>query len=376
VHFHPSPEDFEVEELPLPGAPGADGGPGEGAHVWVLLEKRGVSTSEAARRIAARLGRSAAAIGHAGLKDAHATTRQWISIEGLRDEERARIADDRVRPLAFARAPRKIAIGDLAGNRFRVRLRDVDADDLAGLAEALAAAESIGVPNFFGRQRFGIRGIGAEIGKAILLGHARAALALLLGRPSPLEGPRLREARALYEGGDWAGALRGFPASFDAERRALETLLRRAGPSAALEAVPFATREMYLAAYQASLFDRLLEERVALGTFASAEPGDALAPDGAPAGPLFGTDVALAEGEPGAREARLLAEEGITTASFGRPRGLALRGARRPYRLLPREVALEGGGEGALTLRFALPPGGYATTLVEALGARVEAPGP
>ena len=67
----------------------------------MTIEKRGVSTSEAIRGIARRLGRRGDEIGYAGLKDAHALARQTISIEHLAEEDRPKIDDPpRVRAIA------------------------------------------------------------------------------------------------------------------------------------------------------------------------------------------------------------------------------------------------------------------------------------
>ena len=48
------------------------------------------------------------------------------------------------------------------------------------------------------------------------------------------------------------------------------------------------------------------------------------------------------------------------------PRGIKLRGARRPLRVRPEDVAAEP-IDGGLDLRFSLPPGSYATVLLEEL---------
>lgn len=377
MRFSPSPDDFEVEEVPL--APPAGAGP----HLSLLVEKRGIATPEAIRRLADRLGTSAAAVGHAGLKDAHARTTQRLSVawpEGAPLPDLAALGDDRLRVLAAERDARKLALGALAGNRFVLRFRDVSPEDEARARAALARFAADGVPNFFGAQRFGIRGNSGAIGRAILVGEARLALDLLLGCPRAWEGERLRAARARYERQDLAGALRGFPPSFEPERRALEALLAGARPAAAIEAMPWKAREVYLSAYQAELFNRLLAARVAAGTYVAIEPGDAtveVAPGVlSPAGPLYGYDMPHASGEPGAREARLLAAEGIGWETWRRPAGLALRGVRRAYRFELRELSIESGTEaatpgnaGTLTVRFFLPPGSYATTVADRIDA-------
>src|SRR5512140_1438706 len=69
-----TPEDFLVEEMPLylPC--------GDGEHTYAVIEKRGVTTLEALRRIARALGVQERDIGYAGMKDAAGVTRQTVSI--------------------------------------------------------------------------------------------------------------------------------------------------------------------------------------------------------------------------------------------------------------------------------------------------------
>ena len=68
-------EDFVVEEIPLYTASG------EGTHTYFQIEKRGLSTLQAAADIAAALNVGRREIGFAGMKDARAVARQWLSVE-------------------------------------------------------------------------------------------------------------------------------------------------------------------------------------------------------------------------------------------------------------------------------------------------------
>ena len=68
------PEDFVVDEVP------AYPPSGEGDHVFVRIEKRGLNTAQAVERIARALDVNPRDIGVAGMKDRHAVTRQWISL--------------------------------------------------------------------------------------------------------------------------------------------------------------------------------------------------------------------------------------------------------------------------------------------------------
>jgi len=185
------PEDFVVEELPRYAASG------EGTHVYLTIEKRGITTPEAVRRIARALGRQPGDLGYAGLKDTQGITRQRISVEHV-DPEQARslqVAD--VRILEVRRHSNKLRIGHLAGNRFAIRLRDCAADAVTRGSAILDVLARRGVPNYFGPQRFGRRNRNAEVGRAALAGDFADALAWLLGRPRDDDQEAQRRARPL-----------------------------------------------------------------------------------------------------------------------------------------------------------------------------------
>ena len=71
------PEDFRVEEVEGVSASGS------GEHVLMRVEKRGIDTLEAIRRLARALGVRPAEFGRAGLKDARAETVQLLSVRGV-----------------------------------------------------------------------------------------------------------------------------------------------------------------------------------------------------------------------------------------------------------------------------------------------------
>ena len=68
-------EDFDVTELDGFEASGA------GEHLLLTVEKRGMNTAYVARLLAEWAGVDERAIGHAGLKDRHAVTRQRFSVQ-------------------------------------------------------------------------------------------------------------------------------------------------------------------------------------------------------------------------------------------------------------------------------------------------------
>src|SRR5687768_4723165 len=68
------PEDFLVDEQPLYEPEG------QGEHLYIFVEKRGMTTTDVVRRLtkAFRVGRGD--VGYAGMKDKHAVTRQHFSV--------------------------------------------------------------------------------------------------------------------------------------------------------------------------------------------------------------------------------------------------------------------------------------------------------
>src|SRR5690554_4797630 len=149
------PEDFEVEEIPLYEPCG------DGHHAYLWVERCGVTGQQVISDIARHFGVPKRDVGAAGIKDKHALTRQWISIPFF-EVETDNPADligpigARIKVLDAQLHRNKLRTGHLAGNCFRVVVRDFR---LPG-AEALARAEAIlaelgahGLPNYYGDQR-------------------------------------------------------------------------------------------------------------------------------------------------------------------------------------------------------------------------------
>ncbi|MCM2357715.1 MAG: tRNA pseudouridine(13) synthase TruD [Geobacteraceae bacterium] len=373
-----SPEDFLVEELPLylPC--------GEGEHLYVTIEKRGLTTLEAIRRLGRALDVADREIGYAGMKDAVGVTRQTFSIPRVAPELLSSLELPGIRVLAAARHRNKLRLGHLAGNRFRIRVRGVAAGALEKAESVLAVLCARGVPNYFGAQRYGAQGNSHLIGRAFVRGEWREAFDLVIGDPAVVRDERWRAAIEAYRRGELEESARLFPGHCRTERDILQRLARR--PDAwekALHAIQPRLKKLYLSAYQSSLFDRLLEQRLNsfdrvtagdlafkhdngacfLVTDAAAEEARAENFEISPTGPMFGCRMLLPEGEPRAMEEALLAAEGLDLSSFDLPGGLALDGERRPLRAPLREPSAEMEGEGLL-LTFALPRGAYATSVL------------
>jgi len=161
-------EDFVVTELPLQLPCG------EGEHVWLDIEKNGANTAFVALQLAEAAGVQERDVGYAGLKDRHAITRQWFSIHLPKGEapDLTLLQHPEFKVLGQSRHLKKLRPGDLRGNRFRIVLRDVTGDRDA-IEANLAAVASLGVPNYFGAQRFGHDGGNVEQGRAMLAREIR-----------------------------------------------------------------------------------------------------------------------------------------------------------------------------------------------------------
>ncbi len=372
-----SPEDFLVEELPLYEACG------EGEHLYITVEKRGLTTFDLLQKLARALRVPEREIGYAGLKDARATTRQTLSVPGVRPEQALALEIEGVRVLSARYHRNKLRLGHLAGNRFEIRLRGVREDTLETARDVLHVLEQVGVPNLFGEQRYGSLGNSHLIGAALLRRNFAGAAAQIVGDPAKIGNERWRQGAEAFAAGDLATALAALPPRMRDERRMIETL--RAGHSAeeAVLALPRKMLRLYLSAFQSSLFDRIVAMR--LDSLETLWPGDLaykhdngacfVVEDPAaeqpradrfeisPSGPLFGYKTTLARGQAGLLETALLDKERLRLEDFRLAGGLGMEGERRPLRVpLAGASARQEGTD--LFLSFSLPKGSYATSVL------------
>ncbi len=377
-------EDFFVEEVPLYEP--ID----EGPHVFFCIEKRQVDTLKAVRSIADTLGRRAFEIGAAGLKDARAVSRQILSLEHVEPEALMRLELPGIRVLWARRHRNKLKLGHLKGNRFVIKLRNVPAPRAEYAAATLAVLRHRGVPNYFGPQRFGMRGDSWRIGRAIVKQDEREAIDVLLGRPDKADSPAIYKARQLYESGHFHEAATIWPYNCREERIALKAMMKAKGSHRrALWAIDRSVRRLYVSAFQSWLFNKVVAERVRLDAIDKLWTGDLawlhdrgavfLVEDPAveqpradrleisPSGPLFGSRTTIAQGRAGERETSLLAAQQVTAQDFRNVKGQKVRGARRPLRFPLNELDFAAGDDDRgpyFELRFYLPAGCYATSLL------------
>jgi tRNA pseudouridine13 synthase len=315
-----TPEDFLVDEEPAYPASGT------GDHVFVRIEKRGLTTPQAVDRIARALVINARDIGVAGMKDRHAVTRQWLSLPPPVTPEAARaLALDDITILEASRHGHKLRTGHARANRFVLRVRGA-ADDAEARARAILdeLARPPGAPNWYGEQRFGRDGDNAERGLAIVRGE----------RP-----PRDRKlARLLVSSlqsklfNDWLVARLGD--GLYARVLAGDILHKQSGGQFVCE-------------------DASIDEpRLSAGEVGVTGPmfGDRMRR------PPDGSEAAL-------REQRILDSAGLTTGDFASVRAIA-EGTRRDAAIAVGTPSVRALEPGVLEVAFSLPGGAYATAVM------------
>jgi tRNA pseudouridine13 synthase len=149
AQFKYSPEDFQVHEFfdtPFSG---------QGEHIVIQIEKRGLTTAEVIKSLSRLINKSEKLISYAGLKDRQAVATQWLSIHAPGEEIAGieQLSAPGWKVIHSTRHHKKLKPGFLTGNRFVIRLREVSHPE--DLQQRIEKIKTGGVPNYFGEQRFG-----------------------------------------------------------------------------------------------------------------------------------------------------------------------------------------------------------------------------
>lgn len=309
------PEDFIVEEVPLYEF--SD----DGNFAFLFVEKTDLSNLDLVNRIRKHLDLKDHEVGVAGWKDKRAITRQWISVpvEKASADRLAGLPDEGITILQNRHHSNKLRTGHLLGNRFTVLIRQPDPDAVTRAKAIIQRLHKHGLPNFYGRQRFGASGDNPEKGLALLLGKYR-----------------VRSVRK---------------------------------------------RKLLMSAYSSLLFNLTLKERMEQDLFTKLLSGDIakkhdtgglfLVSDPAKeqpradrleisaTGPIWGKKMKRAADEASALEEKILSRQGLSPDVFHKQPG-----SRRSFRVVLGEINVEQEPEG-LQFEFFLPKGSYATVLLD-----------
>jgi len=128
---------------------------GKGNFLILRIKKQFTSTWELLSIISEKLDIDEHLIGYAGLKDKNATTTQFISIPLNKSKEYKLLNSKNIQVLQTFIHDKKLKIGDLVGNKFKITLKDIDPNTLPLIYQTISQIQKNGMPNYFGFQRFG-----------------------------------------------------------------------------------------------------------------------------------------------------------------------------------------------------------------------------
>lgn len=359
-------------------------------------------TNRLVRQMARQLGISRNRISFAGTKDKRAVTSQLICFEAPLEQVLG-LRMHQVLVEGAYRSKKNLTIGDLIGNAFKIKVRDCAFRDdglRAAASATLGRLDALGgFPNFFGVQRFGsLRPITHIVGRHIVRGEFEQACMAYAANPVPEESEEARSARLfIQETKDFASALKMLPRQLMFERIVVEHLAKEPDDfPGAIRALPRNLQMMFVHAYQAFIFNRILSERVRRGfTIDMPLVGDVVLPmdkDGLPdhdkqvpvtrnnldlvasqvrnrracvSAVLFGSESVLAEGEPGDVERLVVGQEGVRREDFIVPLipECSSTGSRRELVAQFHGMRFQAEGD-SLELSFSLGKGCYATSLL------------
>ena len=162
--FEQNQDDFIVDEIGLKCK-------GSGNFTILHIKKVEMTTWDMVAAFAEFLNINAEKIGYAGLKDKHATTTQYISIEARYEKELKKFKHKQIKILSSTRHSHSIRMGDLEGNRFKINLFEVNPIQAGQIEKLARKSEKLGLPNYFGYQRFGRDGDSVEQAKKMIEGE-------------------------------------------------------------------------------------------------------------------------------------------------------------------------------------------------------------
>ena len=302
--------------------------------LWCEVEKKDIDHFTAMKELTMRLGKRPFDIGYAGTKDKRAITSQRISIYNPDLEKLKAFNHPNIILKNFKWNKRKIKIGYLESNHFRIILRDIDKKGAMVITKHIRNLDWF--PNYFGPQRFGKNGNNVKIGKLLLKRKFKEAVKEI-AEDSNRQAEYL-EYHLKQNPEDYVGALK---------RLERKNML------------------MYVNSVQSRMFNEILETAL--------EEGQSFTKQGQTSCLLIGYKTRFFDGRLGEIEQQVLASHNLTLEDFDikeipylRIKG-SFRKAVTEIKDLQLETEDDGEFEGSkkIILEFTLPSGVYATTFLE-----------
>ena len=387
------PEDFLVEELPLYDLTG------DGEHLHMGIQKIGIRHDELIDIVARHCGVSPRAIGYAGMKDKHAVAQQSLSIHLPGQPDPRPLEHPHVHILWTKRHQAKLRVGQLLGNRFAIRVRDIEPSCIPRIHRDLYRLSKSGVPNAFGAQRFGYRLNGHILGRLLVLQDWQGFLDELLGVTGTPFPEWQQDRRDTFHKNEFRAAIAHWAQSDLAERAALKALSEGATAKAAVKAIKPQMRDFWICALQSAIFNSVLDQRLRTNTFdhfiasdlAFLHQGGAIfrvtqlmldseqeaatlqtrlnAFEISPSAPLAGPGVMWGEDAALQIELNAIAQFRLAQRQFLDP-DFQPSGSRRPLRIALAHPQAEAGVDehgNFVRVAFDLPKGAYATNVLQEL---------
>lgn len=299
---------------------------GEGEHVFLYIQKTGLNTEDVVKILAQYAEVPRSSVSFAGMKDRHAVTKQWFSVQlpGQSGPDWQQLNKADIQFERITRHSKKLKRGAIKFNQFEIIISQLDADRQLIERRAESIIKS-GVPNYFMQQRFGY--LGQNLSRAYDL----------FLKKQPIKNKK--------------------------------------------------TKSLFLSSARSFLFNQALSKRVTNHTWDQALEGDVFVLDGSrqffqgetvsaeiqarmlehdihPSGPLFGIGESVVKH--GVKES----EEAVFSDNIVFCEGLKkqkVESARRSLRVVPQNLELNFLDNDRLHISFKLQSGSYATAVLREL---------